>query len=81
MTMTPDLKLPDFEKLFVLECDAPHVRIGVGVIQIQEGQPATFLGEKLSKGKKRRYLTYDLEFYALVRELLIRSIICCIMSL
>ncbi|KAI4341400.1 hypothetical protein MLD38_026129 [Melastoma candidum] len=66
MSSAPILALPDFDKLFVLECDASKKCIGA--VLIQDGKPIEFFSEKLSDAKQW-YSTYDLEFYALVRSI------------
>ena len=57
------LVLPDFNKLFTIECDARNSAIG-GVLS-QEGKLVAFFSEKLNE-EKQKYSTYDLEMYALV---------------
>jgi hypothetical protein len=64
LTHAPLLQLPDFNKIFELECDASG--IGLGGILLQERKHVTYFSEKLS-GHVLNYSTYDKKLYALIR--------------
>ena len=66
LTQAPMLALPCFEKVFEIECDAS--RVGVGGFLTPAGQSLAFFSEKLYDSR-RKYSTYDKEFYAIVRYL------------
>ena len=60
------LSLPNFDKVFEVECDASV--LGIGVILSREGRPVELFSEKVSE-PRQKWSTYELEFYVVVRAL------------
>ena len=71
LTSAPVLCLPDFERDFVVTCDASKFGIGATLSQPYDGvlKPVCYFSKKLS-GAETRYSATDLEFMAILRACL-----------
>ena len=65
----PILKLPDYNKQFILKTDASGFGCGGAIVQIHEGKehPVTFFSGSFNETQRRKWNTWQKEAFAVVK--------------